>query len=158
MRKALQSFILVAMSLLFINAFGVSKQHALTWAGATTAEVSVLDADTSAVFNASEMFKLGGVRQMRSPETNNWIMHATGVGAGDSVNVTFYVDWSNDQVTWQIDTIGAIPDVVTAAGTKVTLSLKMTDNPMALYGRVRAVVTGADTVTVGGSVNKVYTE
>lgn len=130
----------------------------LRWDSGVATDTLGVGTDTSDTFKVFTRYKANGYTKERSPISIHWLMSAIGIGAGDSVNVTFYVDWSNDQVIWIPDTIGAIPDVVTAAGTMTSLGLKMTDNVQALYGRVRAVVTGADTVSVGGSFLKVFNE
>lgn len=156
--KHLFKFAIFSLMFMLLFAGGVVKQRPLSWSGATTAEISVLDADTSDTFIMMNKFRVNDSNENRLPASLSWIMSGNGVGAGDSVNVTFFVDWSNDQTVWTPDTIGAIPDVVTAAGTTVTLNLVMTDHVQAIYGRVRAVATGADTVTVGGTLNKVFDE
>lgn len=153
---------LLLISLLFISASVLTAQgpngyRPLQWDGVATDTLGI-GADTSDTFQVFTRYKVNGYTKERSPVALNWIMSAIGIGAGDSVNVTFYVDFSNDETIWIPDTIGAIADVVTAAGIMTSLGLDMTDHVNARFGRVRSVVTGADTVSVGGSFLKVFNE
>ncbi len=159
MRTAFKAMAIILMAFLFMNFGGVVKYRPISWnGGSATATIIAAAGDTSDVFQMSNQYRINDSNQNRVPSALSWIMYATEGDNTDSTNATFYVDWSNDQTIWTVDTIGSV--LASDATLPTVMSLKMTDNPQALFGRVRVFGAAAsgDTMVVGGTLTKVFDE
>lgn len=152
------------LALLFVSLFVVALLFAAEWVYIpitwNTGESSVTgfvvgDIDTSDVF---KMAKQGIYQNWLVPETLSFLFWSTENVTGDSVDITFSLQLSNDQVYWH--DYGTLLNLMSAGGTGITVvdDIIKTDFALFKWGRIHAISAAAslDTVSFGADVTLDY--